>query len=81
MPDHEGHLFGGDVLGGTDEITFILAVGGVEDHDELAISYRVGEPMLSGTVSKGMGRIERIGTTYGKLGWCRRWYQSVVWCR
>lgn len=35
MPDHEGHLGGGDGFGGYDEVGFVFAGGVVEDDDEL----------------------------------------------
>jgi len=37
MPYHEGHLLRCDIFSCNDEVPFILAVGRVEDHDELAI--------------------------------------------
>lgn len=37
MADHEGHLFSCDVLGSANEVAFVLAVGGVENDDKLAI--------------------------------------------
>ena len=43
MPDHEGHLLGCDGLGSDDEIAFILAVLGVENNDEVAVSCGVGQ--------------------------------------
>ena len=36
MADHEGHLFRGDVLGGNNQVTFVLAVRAVEDDDKVA---------------------------------------------
>ena len=36
MADHEGHLGGGEVLGGDDEVAFVFAGDGVEDNDGLA---------------------------------------------
>lgn len=40
VPDQEGHLLGGDGLGGDDEVGFVFAVGLVEDDYELAIAWR-----------------------------------------
>jgi hypothetical protein len=39
VADHEGHFLGADVLGGDDEVAFVLAGGVVQDDDELAISW------------------------------------------
>jgi len=36
VPDHEGHLVGGHGVGGDDKVRFILAMGVVEDYDEVA---------------------------------------------
>lgn len=38
MSDHKCHLVGSDVLGCTDKVALILAVGGVEDDNEFTIS-------------------------------------------
>lgn len=35
VADHEGHLFGGDVFGGYDEVAFVFAGGGIEDDDKV----------------------------------------------
>jgi len=37
VADQEGHLLGGDVWGGDDEVTFIFSGEVVEDDDEFAI--------------------------------------------
>ena len=34
VADHEGGFFGGEVLGGADEVAFVFAGGSVEDDDE-----------------------------------------------
>lgn len=41
--DHEGHFFGGDILRGDDEVAFVLAAGGIEDHDEFSSSCVLSE--------------------------------------
>lgn len=39
MADHKGHFFGSDGFGGDDEVAFVFARGGVEDDDEVAVSW------------------------------------------
>lgn len=39
VADHEAHLLGGYVLGGDDEVGFVLARGVVEDDEELASAW------------------------------------------
>jgi len=56
MADHERHLLGRDILGGDDEITFILAVLGVENDDEL--------PRAEG-LDRGLDRVEALGQGEG----------------
>lgn len=62
--DHKGHLFGGDGLGGDDEVGFIFAVWFIEDYYELAIAWRKRRRVSSEPLTeKGVG-------PYGKPGWC-----------
>lgn len=39
VADHKGHFFGCDGFGGDDEVAFVFAGGGVEDDDEVAVSW------------------------------------------
>lgn len=41
VPHHEGHLLGRDVLGGDDQVAFVLAGGIIEDDHKFAIAWRV----------------------------------------
>jgi hypothetical protein len=43
VADHECHLLGCDVVGGDDEVGFVLAGGVVEDDEEFAIAWNFGD--------------------------------------
>ena len=54
--DHEVHRLGGRLLGGDDEVAFVLAVGVVDDDDDLAVADRPRAPRRSSRTSTGPRR-------------------------
>lgn len=38
VPDHEGHLLGGYILSGNDQVAFVFSVCGVEDYEKFSSS-------------------------------------------
>lgn len=78
MADHEGHVLGGGILGGDDQVCFVLAGGVVEDDEEFSGACgRVLGVSHSAELLVG-AELEGEGGTYGRRLSRREWSRRAT---